>query len=116
MVPPSVAAMHTSAHSRTSPPGSHGPSTQTSPAPVISSGARMPPDVPEPSATTTTTAITSPSATTTCRAKTLVSGSPISSTPTPGAHGTTHTPTPQALQPRPGPPLLSHPPRPTHPH
>ncbi len=39
IVPPSVAAMQTSAHRRGSPPGIQCPSTHPSPAPSISSGA-----------------------------------------------------------------------------
>ena len=59
IMPPSVAAMQTSGHSAGSPPGSNGPSTAPRPAPIISSGASTPPDVPEPSAMTQITAFTS---------------------------------------------------------
>ena len=79
IMPPSVAAMKTSGHSAGCEPGSHGPTSTPSAAPIISSGASTPPDVPEPSATTHIAALQTISASTTSTARRSASRSAMTS-------------------------------------
>ncbi|MCY1558303.1 hypothetical protein D9M68_952250 [compost metagenome] len=79
ITPPSVAAMHTSGHSIGSLPGSTCESTTPRPAPIMSSGASTPPEVPEPSEMTQMMAFTASSVATTPSARWLCSRSPMTS-------------------------------------